>query len=423
MIIKRTSLLRLLGNFCVVLIAASVLLMVDWTKPSRARAASETAPAKIRIGCAIALSGPNSLGALSSQLNEYKLWVEQTNEKGGIFVPKYNKRIPVELIVYDDRSDIETCVKMAEKLMIEDKVDFMLPPWGTASNFAVAPVASRYKYPMMGTTVSSPKLDERLPTTPYFFVILAQPPVVVKATVDLMKEFGVKSVAVIYVSDLFGLEHVDVIKKAIGKTDIKMPILQSFPPEIQDLSPLIKRIQAANVDGVINYGYPPHTFLLTKQMMGLGYNPKFFQNGVGTQFFEYNDGFGARGVQGVVGQWACNPKVPAPGLKEFYASYKKKYGRECPRAEEPGSYAALQILDQAIQKVGDLDREKIKDVIATDKFSTIMGPVKFVKGLNIYHPGLLGQWQNGEYEVVEPKESRTANPIYPKPDWPKMEKK
>lgn len=406
------------GNLCIVLMVASMLLMVDWINTSEAQAGSDKAPDKIRIGCAIALSGPNAIGAISSQVNQYKLWVEQTNTKGGIFVPKYNKRIPVELIIYDDRSDMETCVKMVEKLILQDKVDFMLPPWGTAWNFAIAPVASRHKYVMMGITVSSPKLEKSLRSAPYFFVILGQPGRLVPSTVALMKELGVKSVAIIYVSDLFGLEHLEVIKPIISKTDIKVPIYQSFPPETQDLSPLIKRIQAANVDGVINYGYPPHTFLLTKQMMALGYNPKFFQNGVGTQFVDYRDAFGAPGVQGVVGQWALTPKMPYPGAKEFFEAYRKKYGKECARGGAAGAYVSLQILEQAIQKVGDLDNEKIRDVIATDTFDTIIGPVRFEKGINVQWPGDLAQWQNGVYEVIMPKKYRTAAPIYPKPNWP-----
>lgn len=390
--------------------------------PALSIAATEKAPDKIRIGCAIALSGPNSIGAINTQVNNYKLWVDQTNEKGGIFVPKFNKRIPIELIFFDDRSDIETSVKLAEKLILEEKVDFLLPPWGTASNFAVAPVANKYKHVMMGITVSSPKLEERLASTPYFFVVLGQPSRLVPSTVELLKEFGIKSVAVIYVSDLFGLEHVDIIKAVIAKTDIKMPILQSFPPEIQDLSPLIKRIEAEKVDGVISYSYPPQTFLLTKQMPALGYNPKFFQNGVGTQFPDYRDAFGAAGVNGVFGQWALTPKMPYPGAKEYFEAYKKKFGKEAPMGGDSGAYASLQVLEQAIQKVGSLDREKIRDVIATGTFNTIIGPIKFVKGVNIQWPGDIGQWQNGVYEVMMPKQFRTAKPLFPKPKWPSPKK-
>jgi branched-chain amino acid transport system substrate-binding protein len=406
-----------LNRWWIVLVVAFMLVVSGRLQTASAQTA-EKAPDKIRIGCAIALSGPNAIGGITTQVNPYKLWVALTNQKGGIFVPKYNKRIPVDLIIYDDRSDIETCIKMAEKLIVEEKVDFMLPPWGTASNFAIAPVATKYKHPMMGITVSSPKLDERLASTPYFFVVLGQPSRLVPSTVALMQEVGVKSVAVIYVSDMFGLEHVDLVKEYVGKSDIKMPILQSYPPETQDLSPLIKRVEAEKVDALLNYGYPPHTFLINKQMPALGYNPKFFQNGVGTQFTSYRDAFGAAGVDGVCGNWALTPKMPYPGAKEFFEAYKKMFNEEAAMGGEPGAYASLQILEQAIQKVGDLNREKIRDVIAKDTFDTVIGPMRFEKGVNVQWPGDIGQWQKGVYEVMMPKQFRTAAPLYPKPNWP-----
>jgi branched-chain amino acid transport system substrate-binding protein len=408
---KKKEFVAFLSTFSAILIMASLLI----TMPV---AAAEKAPDKIRIGCAIALTGPNSIGAINTQVNNYKLWVDETNQKGGIFVPKFNKRLPIELIFFDDHSDVETSVKLAEKLILEEKVDFMLPPWGTASNFAVAPVANKYKHIMMGITVSSPKLEERLSSTPYFFVLLGQPSRLVPSTVELLKEFGVKSVAVIYVSDLFGLEHVDIAKATLAKTDIKMPILQGFPPDIQDLSPLIKKIEAEKVDGVMSYSYPPQTFLLTKQMPALGYNPKFFQNGVGTQFPDYRDAFGAAGVDGVFGQWALTPKLPYKGAKEYFEAYKKKFGKEAPMGGDAIAYASLQILEQAIQKVGDLDRIKIRDVIAAGTFDTIIGPIKFAKNVNTHWPGDIGQWQNGVYEVMMPLKYRTAKPLFPKPKWP-----
>jgi branched-chain amino acid transport system substrate-binding protein len=406
-----------LNHWWIVLAVAFTLVASGWLQapPSLAQ---DKAPDKIRIGCAIALSGPYGLGGITTQVNPYKLWVADTNQKGGIFVPKYNKRIPVDLIIYDDRSDIETCIKMAEKLIVEDKVDFMLPPWGTAFNFAIAPVATKYKQPMMAITASSPKLDERLASTPYFFVVLGQPSRLVPSTVALMQEVGVKSVAVIYVSDMFGLEHVDLVKEYVGKTDIKMPILQSYPLETQDLSPLIKRVEAEKVDALLNYGYPDHTFLINKQMPALGYNPKFFQNGVGTQYTSYRDAFGAAGVDGVFGNWALTPKMPYKGVKELFESYKKMFGQDLAMGGEPAAYASLQVLEQAIQKVGDLNREKIRDVIAKDTFDTVIGPMRFEKGINVQWPGDIGQWQKGVYEVMMPKQFRTAAPIYPKPNWP-----
>ena len=85
--------------------------------------------APVRIGYAIARTGPWAAGAQVSQEPNYLLWAEQVNAAGGLDV-KGTKRT-IELISSDDRSDIETCVRTYEKLMGSDKVDLILPPWGT----------------------------------------------------------------------------------------------------------------------------------------------------------------------------------------------------------------------------------------------------------------------------------------------------
>ncbi len=48
--------------------------------------------------------------------------------------------------------------------------------------------------------------------------------------------------------------------------------------------------------------------------------------------------------------------------------------------------------------------------------------MRFEKGFNTNHPGEVGQWQNGVFEVIDPDKRRTAKPIYPKPEWPKKNK-
>ena len=62
---------------------------------------------KIRIGNAIALSGGYAFGAKTTQIAPYDMWVKEVNAKGGIFLREYNKRVPVEIIRYDDRSSLE----------------------------------------------------------------------------------------------------------------------------------------------------------------------------------------------------------------------------------------------------------------------------------------------------------------------------
>jgi branched-chain amino acid transport system substrate-binding protein len=377
---------------------------------------------KIVIGAAISLSGPYAAGAEITQVPNYKMWVEEVNAQGGIFVKQFKKKLPVELIIYDDKSDLGTAVKLVEQLIMKDKVDFLLPPWGTAMHFAVAPVANKHGYPLIGTTCASEKLREVIHKMPYFFGTLGMPREKGAALADLLEDLKVKTAAIIFVGDGYGIEWAGKVAPALGVKGIDIPILKSYPPGVSDLSPLLKTVKAANVDAVLGMSYPGDTFLITDQAKVIGLNPKVFYLGIGVAFPAYRDKFGASKIEGMMGEGAWNKKSPFPGAKEYFDRHVKRWNKEPDRAGSANVFASLQVLQQAIEKVGSLDRKKIRDVIATATFTTVAGPYKFVDGFNIQSPGEIGQWQNGEFEVVAAKEKRTAQPIFPKPPWPEEKK-
>jgi len=118
--------------------AAAAVATIVFAAPS---ARADEPP--IKIGYAISRTGPFAPGAQVTQEPNYLLWADQVNAAGGISV-KGGKKRKVELIGYDDRSDVETTVRTYEKLMGSDKVDLILPPWGSGTNFAVAPLANKY---------------------------------------------------------------------------------------------------------------------------------------------------------------------------------------------------------------------------------------------------------------------------------------
>jgi branched-chain amino acid transport system substrate-binding protein len=181
----------------------------------------------------------------------------------------------------------------------------------------------------------------------------------------------------------------------------------------------LKKVKAANVDALLAFTYPPGTFLITKQAKEIGLNPKLFYCSIGTAFSPYRDAFGANMIEGVMGTGAWNPKVPYAGAKEFWDRMIKFVGEG--KTDWYGNafcYSSVQVLEQAVEKAGTLDRKKIRDVLASETFDTVIGPVKFENQFNIQSPGEVGQWQKGAYEVVASKEKRTAQPIYPKPAWP-----
>jgi hypothetical protein len=97
------------------ILKGGVSLIAAGGLPAIARA---QAPKSIRIGYAVALSGPNAAGGpvLRSQ---YKLWAKDVNDAGGIMLKRYGAKVPVELIEYDDRSQVEDAMRLGLEDLIQ----------------------------------------------------------------------------------------------------------------------------------------------------------------------------------------------------------------------------------------------------------------------------------------------------------------
>jgi branched-chain amino acid transport system substrate-binding protein len=366
----------------------------------------------VRIGYSMSRTGPWTGGAQVSQEPNYLLWAEQQNALGGLDVK--GVRRPIELISSDDRSDTETVVRTYEKLMGSDKVDLVLAPWGSNANFAVAPLANRFGYPFLAPTALSKRLVEM--KLPYFFLLLQQPKPMCDALVDMLKASGAKTIAVIYVDDLFGLENYAALRVALQGSGISMVEDKSYPAGVKDLSPVLRSMKAKNPDAFVGFTYPPDTILASKQAKEVGFNPKFFYASVGTAFQLYRNVMTPAGAEGVLGMGSWNGKT-SPGAKAYFDAHTKKFaGKEPDRWASGATWAGLEILTAAVAKVG-LDRKALREYIANGNHKTIIGDIKFTGSENTATPGTVSQWQNGEFEVVWPPKVATAKLNVSKPVW------
>ena len=322
-------------------------------------------------------------------------------------------RRPTELISYDDRSDVETVIRTYEKLMGSDKVDLVLPPWGSGANFAVAPLANRYGYPFLAPTALSRRLVEM--KLPYFFLLLQQPAPMVGAMIDMFKANGVKTLACIYVDDLFGLENFAALKVALQGSGITMVEDKSYPGGVKDLSPVLRSMKDKAPDAFVGFTYPPDTILASRQAKETGFNPKFFYASVGTAFPLYKQVMTPAGAEGVLGMGSWNSKTSA-GAKAYFDAHVASQKKEPDRWASGACWAGLEILTAAVGKVG-LDRKAIRDYVAGNTHKTILGDIRFNGSENVGTPGTVGQWQKGEFEVVWPKQVATATLNPSKPAW------
>jgi branched-chain amino acid transport system substrate-binding protein len=376
----------------------------------------------IIIGGARPLSGPNAVYEETAFGPIYKMWIDEVNARGGIYVEEYGRQLPIaEPIIYDDTSDLGTMTRLVERLIVEDQVDFVLPPASTAFLFAAAPIFNQHEYILLGAEGGATTIRDLLPSLPYFFGVLNfsdhnQMPVMA----DIFEEIGVQSVAIMFLQDLHGIEYSGVATTELGNRGINVDLVRSVPFDIQDVSPILREAQALNVDAFLSCCYPPQNFLAVGQSIEIGFNPGVFLTGPGACFSMFRDTFGpvAEGVMGY-GAWNCGS---SPEAADFCERFIERYG-----GDELMDWwghlpymGGLQFLEQAIEEAGTLDQTVIREVMATQTFDTVLGPTWFEGGLLAVdcYAGQIGQWQNGVFEVVDPGENRTADPIYPKPEWP-----
>lgn len=372
--------------------------------------AAQNAP--VRVGYAIARTGPWTGGAQVSQEPNYILWAEQQNAAGGLDVKGARRRI--ELVSSDDRSEVETVIRTYQKLMGSDKVDLILPPWGSNANFALAPLANRMGYPMLAPTALSRKLIDM--ELPYFFSLLQQPDRMMGALVDMLVANGAKTVAIVYMDDLFGLENFAALNNALKKTGIQVVERKSYPLGVKDLSPVLRGLKGLNPDAFIGITYPPDTILASKQSKEVGFNPKFFYASVGTAFPLYRQVMTPAGAEGVLGMGSWNPETSA-GAKAYFEAHTRRFGKEPDRWASGHAWAGLEILTAGVRSVG-LDRKALRDYIARGSHKTIIGDIRFTGSENTATPGTVGQWQKGEFEIVWPQGSQlTTGKLAAKPAW------
>jgi branched-chain amino acid transport system substrate-binding protein len=375
---------------------------------------------KIVVGMSRPLSGWNAVIGDSAFRPVYETFVAEVNADGGVYVEEYGKKLPIELLVYDDKSDVGTMTRLTEKLIVEDKVDFLWPASGTAFLFAQAPIANKYNYVLITAEGGATSLKDMLPSMPYIFVSLSfsdwyQIPVLA----DLLAEKGAKTAYVTYIADLHGIEYSGVAGIEFAKKGIDILGSKSLPPDIKDLSPVIKEAKASEADVFCCFAYPDQNMPATGTSIELGYNPKAWVGGPGINFGFFHTAFGPM-VEGMIGFTSFSPKQS----DKAKALADKLWGGKPEDVQDPWGHplywASLETWKQAVEKAGTLDQTKIRDILATEHFDTVLGDTWYENGLlaKECHTGEIGQWINQVYEVVGPKEHATAEFVYPKPEWP-----
>jgi branched-chain amino acid transport system substrate-binding protein len=368
----------------------------------------------ITVGFSMSLTGKYAAAALG-QMQSYQLWEDRVNKAGGIKVG--DKKVPVKLVYYDDKSQANTAVKVYEKLITQDKVNVLLSPNSTSITFAVAPLAEKYKVPIIGSAAASVKLRD-IKTKYFWFITACMPDRQMRALVDLLKSLKIKTAAIIYAQDLFPRENLQFLEPDLKKAGIKVLLTKDYPVGAKDLTTLLSEVKSKNPQAFLALCYAPDSFTVTTQIQEVGLNPEFMFGLVGPATVVYEPKFKAA-TEGITTMGHWSQKADWPGAKAFFDAYIAKFGKKPDPLNSVLAYTECEIMQQAIQKTGGTDPKKLRDCIASQTFQTINGPIKFSGLENTETPSMILQWQKGTLEIVWPKSVATAKLEFPKPKWPK----
>jgi branched-chain amino acid transport system substrate-binding protein len=371
----------------------------------------------LKIGASLPLTGDFSEPGTAAKQG-YEIWQEQVNENGGLLGRQ------VEIIVKDDQSDQNLVVTDYNALIQKDNVELLLGTFSSLLNLPASAVAERNKMVYVEPAGGSPEMFSR----GFEYLFFAQ-----QATAphqaDLFAEWAAtlpgdqkpKTAAYVIADDPFGGPVAEGIKEKLEAAGITTVYSEVYPPETVNFDAIASAIAAKKPDAIAqgSAGLSDGVNLI-RALIKVGYSPKqLFQASTPSFADQYSDAIGVGNTEGVFYAVSYHVDSPTPGNKAFLDAYRAKFNTDPPEDAADG-YAAAQVLQAAVEAVGEIDQEKIKDWLHENSVDTILGTLSWDETGAPQQAFLLAQWQNGDEEIVLPEEAATGTAIVnPKPGWSK----
>ncbi len=398
--------------------AVLAVAAVSVTIPIAVRADNAT----ITFGAALAATGSTAReGELTKE--GYEFWKDYINAHGGMKVG--GKTYKVDIKYADDESNPQTAARLVEKFVSQDKVNFILGPYGSANSATAAAVVERLKVPMVEGNGSAEKIFSQ--GFQYTFAVLSPARRYLEGIIEmaLTEKPKPQTVAIATANDAFSVEVGQGAADYAAAHHLQVVYNNKYPADATDLSSVVSGIKAVNPDIVLNGGHLQEALLLQRSFKEQNVNARAYGYSVGPDTPDYRKTLG-KDADYVFGgtQWSPTAKyVGAPGFirdsKAYAAAFQKKYGH-VPDYHNGESTATCLAFQYAIEKAGSLDPKAVRDALAALDVVTFYGILKFdSRGINVYKPMAVNQIQNGQLMTVWPAGVQNAKPIYPTPPWNK----
>jgi len=296
----------------------------------------------IKIGAAVSLTGKMAYeGRLVKQ--GYEVWEDWVNSHGGITAG--GKNYQVKIVYYDDESEPVRGAKLTEKLITQNKVDFLFGPFSSAITFATTAIGEKYKKITIAPEANATKVYER--GYKYVFSVLPPAPMLMVPIAYMAEELEPKpkTVAVISANDLFPLSCAEGFRDKCKELGFEIVLFEKYPAGATDISTLLTKVKDLNPDILGVAGYTADALMVMRQCKELNINPKMYAFSVGVMIPGFIEELGADSEYAFEGEWwlpnmktkdkvfgttadyvqACKDKFGEDYMPEYHVSSASSY--------------------------------------------------------------------------------------------------
>ena len=400
------------------MVLGAAALSLALAGPAAAKVEGDT----IILGSAISLTGKYSTNGVHAQ-NGYELAVKQINEMGGVKVG--GKSYKLKIVYYDDESTPARGAQLAERLIQQDGVKFMLGPYSSGLTKAIAPITEKYKIPMVEAEGASRSLFTQ--GYKYLFAVLSTSEQYLASSIDLAAEIAKKNgkkpedvrIAMAFENDPFSLDVRAGVVDDASKYGMRIVIDDKLPRDLSDMSATLTKVKALKPDLLVVSGHSKGAATAARQIGEMKIDVPIIAM-THCEAAKVIDQFGA-----VTNDFLC-PTQWAESLSysgKYFGSaadydqlFKATYeGYKNVPYQAAQASAAVLVWKDAFERADSFDVEKVRDALAATEMTTFYGGIKFSEaGNNIAKPMVLRQIQDGILNVVAPSEWASHEVNYPR---------
>src|SRR3954466_3225036 len=403
------------GKRALALASAALLLLYG-----AGRAKAQTEGDTIVLGAAVSLTGKYSVNGKNTK-DGYDLAIKRLNEMGGVKVA--GKTYKLKVLYYDDESTPARGAQLAERLINQDGVKYVLGAYSSGLTKAIAPITEKYKVPHVEGNGAARELFTE--GYKYLFAVLSTSDYYLRDAVNVAAEVAQQQgrdpktmkIAMAFENDPFSLDVRAGIIEAAKKHGMKIVVDDKLPPEINDMAATLTKVKAVKPDLLLVSGHEKGATLLVRQTSEMKVEvPIVATTHCDSAKIAETMGAQAEGVL-CASQWdrSLAYKDKWFGSADEYAKlFEKEFKYPAPyQAAE--STASVLVFADAFQRAGSIDPQKVRDAISKTDRLTFSGPIRFDEtGKNTAKPMVLYQVQHGDYKVVFPTKWAESKIVYPR---------